>query len=568
MVWKGIWSSATAYAVNDAVQRSGQSYICRTANTGSDPAVPGGTFNAGNTTQGSTSGGYSGITAVKITLTQGGTLNSISIFLATAGVNIILGLYNDASGLPGSLLAASAVTTSVVGTNTLPITSGPTLAAGTYWLVIQNQTSVNGYYNSSGAGAYNNSVSWTGSLPATWPTSGGGSGVFDFSLYATFTGSSTYWDLVAAEGAQGINSFTTTTAGFTVPPVGSTTTVTVTDASWIVVGQMVYIDTAGGGAGHAGALQVTAKTGNTLTLLNPQPPPAIPPASSSTAGLLNQLSGNVGDYVGGDNASHSLATQVPLIVPVRSYGANGLAPGISQRLQLHDDFSVYNISNQTASGPLPQGPIYWGATIVSAGSIVSIFSGAGQDTFNRAFGSLALLTGAATGGKSIINTGPYIVAGLGALDLYIRFCFGRLPTAVDNFSFQCGIVDASPATGGANGIVLANSYQTGPAAPAWQGQCYQASTVTTGAITAVPTSVAIVATAFSMFNIHIAINAAWTSVSFFVNGTQIGAPISTNIPAVGLLMFPWLYTAKTAGSSAQGTIYLDDFFLDYQYATP
>jgi hypothetical protein len=32
---------------------------------------------------------------------------------------------------------------------------------------------------------------------------------------------------------------------------------------------MVYIDTAGGGAGLAGALQVTAIAGNTLTLYNP-----------------------------------------------------------------------------------------------------------------------------------------------------------------------------------------------------------------------------------------------------------------------------------------------------------
>jgi hypothetical protein len=37
------------------------------------------------------------------------------------------------------------------------------------------------------------------------------------------------------------------------------------DASWIIVGQMLWID---GGGGTAYAMQVTAKTGNTLTLLN------------------------------------------------------------------------------------------------------------------------------------------------------------------------------------------------------------------------------------------------------------------------------------------------------------
>jgi hypothetical protein len=88
--------------------------------------------------------------------------------------------------------------------------------------------------------------------------------------------------------------------------VGSTTTVTVTDASWITVGQMIYVANAAGAA-LSGALQVTAIAGNTLTLLNPASPPAIPIASSSAAGLMNSLSGNVTDYVGGDNACHPLS---------------------------------------------------------------------------------------------------------------------------------------------------------------------------------------------------------------------------------------------------------------------
>lgn len=70
-------------------------------------------------------------------------------------------------------------------------------------------------------------------------------------------------------GPGGANANTTMTAAFTVPPSGQTVSATVADASWIVVGQLLYIDQAGGGAGLAGILQVTAKAGNTLTLLNP-----------------------------------------------------------------------------------------------------------------------------------------------------------------------------------------------------------------------------------------------------------------------------------------------------------
>jgi microcystin-dependent protein len=117
-------------------------------------------------------------------------------------------------------------------------------------------------------------------------------------------------------GATGLNAYNITSGAFTVPAVGSTATVTLNDASWVVVGQMVYVDQAGGGVGQAGALQVTAKSGNQITLLNPAPPPAIPLASTSQAGLLNTLSGNVSDYVGGDNACHNLINAlVGLLVP-------------------------------------------------------------------------------------------------------------------------------------------------------------------------------------------------------------------------------------------------------------
>jgi hypothetical protein len=125
-------------------------------------------------------------------------------------------------------------------------------------------------------------------------------------------------------GPTGPPAVTTTSANFTVPNIGATTTVTVLDASWIVVGQIVYIANAGGGT-SAGTLQVTGKAGNTLTLLNPATVSAIPPASSTAPGLLNTLSGNAGDYVGGDNNCYNLvnATQ-PIIWYVRQLSYNAL----------------------------------------------------------------------------------------------------------------------------------------------------------------------------------------------------------------------------------------------------
>src|SRR5437016_125783 len=36
-IWRGAWSSATAYAVNDVVSFNGSTYICISANTNHDP---------------------------------------------------------------------------------------------------------------------------------------------------------------------------------------------------------------------------------------------------------------------------------------------------------------------------------------------------------------------------------------------------------------------------------------------------------------------------------------------------------------------------------------------------
>jgi len=110
-----------------------------------------------------------------------------------------------------------------------------------------------------------------------------------------------------------------------VPAVGSSTTVTVNDASWAQVGEMVTVGNAGGG-GNSGALQITAIAGNTLTLLNPPAVPSIPPADSTQAGLLKQLSGNTTDFVDGTNTCQNLANAVtPTIwsVRLRSFNAIG-----------------------------------------------------------------------------------------------------------------------------------------------------------------------------------------------------------------------------------------------------
>jgi Collagen triple helix repeat (20 copies) len=111
-----------------------------------------------------------------------------------------------------------------------------------------------------------------------------------------------------ATGADGLNAFTITSGPFTVPAVGGTVVVTVNDATFVVVGQMLAIQGAGG-TGIAGSLLVQSKTGNQLTLLNPATS-QIPLADSTHTGLLKQLSGTATDYVDGTNNSHPLANVI------------------------------------------------------------------------------------------------------------------------------------------------------------------------------------------------------------------------------------------------------------------
>jgi microcystin-dependent protein len=67
---------------------------------------------------------------------------------------------------------------------------------------------------------------------------------------------------------NGKNAFTTSAVVFTVPPVGQTVDVTLVDATWVAIGQMVAVQTAGGSPTAAGSLQCTNKVGNVVTLLN------------------------------------------------------------------------------------------------------------------------------------------------------------------------------------------------------------------------------------------------------------------------------------------------------------
>lgn len=209
-------------------------------------------------------------------------------------------------------VAVGTTTTGAGGSNAAVTNSGTSSAA------VLNFTVPQGIQGTAGAQGPTGSQGPTGATGATGQTGSQGAQGPQGNPGAT--------GATGPTGASGLNAFNITSGPFTVPPVGQTVNVTLTDASWVVVGQFVYVDQAAGGPGQAGILQVTGKTGNQITLLNPTTPPVIPLASSSQQGLMSQLSGNTTDFVDGTNNCQNLANAIqPTIwaMRLRSFNAVG-----------------------------------------------------------------------------------------------------------------------------------------------------------------------------------------------------------------------------------------------------
>jgi hypothetical protein len=111
-----------------------------------------------------------------------------------------------------------------------------------------------------------------------------------------------------------VDAYALSTASFTVPPIGSTVQVDFSNATWVVVGEMLWVDQAGGGVGQGGTMQVTAINGNVVTLLNLSVG-GVQVADATQDGLLRKVSGNTTDFIDGTNNSQPflpLVKTVPL----------------------------------------------------------------------------------------------------------------------------------------------------------------------------------------------------------------------------------------------------------------
>lgn len=169
-------------------------------------------------------------------------------------------------------------------------------------------------------------------------------------------------------------------------------------------------------------------------------------------------------------------------------------------------------------------------------------------------------TSSSTTGQALIRlASSNIYPGVDAMSFFFEAQVPTLSDGTDTFTVDFGIADiVTAASTIADGIYL--TYTHGTNSGKWVINCTKDSaTTSTNTNSTVDTN-------FHIYEIRT--NAAWTSISFYLDGAQIGSAITTNIPnASGDLMQPYFRITKSAGSN-QRQFYVDTFKWVCTYTTP
>ncbi len=112
------------------------------------------------------------LVAQQVTLAQAGTLQSLSFDVGIAAGQLILGVYSDNNGKPGTLLTQTATFTPVKGWNTKAPSATPVLQPGTYWLAYAPSSNSLTFFKQNNTGNCSYFVRTFQAMPPSWPTSG------------------------------------------------------------------------------------------------------------------------------------------------------------------------------------------------------------------------------------------------------------------------------------------------------------------------------------------------------------------------------------------------------------
>jgi pimeloyl-ACP methyl ester carboxylesterase len=126
--------------------------------------------------------------AMPVTFNEAGTIRSISIYHNGGKGNVLLGVYDDQSGSPASLLGltASTVVNSAAGWQTVTLTNPVTVTQGQkVWLAWIFQNSIGIRYASGAPGRMQSTETWSAGMPAAFGAATFGNN--KFSIYCTYT---------------------------------------------------------------------------------------------------------------------------------------------------------------------------------------------------------------------------------------------------------------------------------------------------------------------------------------------------------------------------------------------
>jgi hypothetical protein len=231
----------------------------------------------------------------------------------------------------------------------------------------------------------------------------------------------------------------------------------------------------------------------------------------------------------------------PIMSNILAVGSGNLS---NQRV-LSDDFTGGNSGAPLSSIYVP-GPLGWviGGTVGGFFQFTNAFATAAF----QAFGVLQGSTNASAGATLSLSLGS-LWSGLGPLEMDWRLICNT-PTSANNFIFQCGLSD--PALSGVNQIAFVVNFT---ASAILFGRTFASSVASNTTSVAFPGAV--------FMRLRMVVNSAWSSVSFYLNGTLIGSAITTNIPT-GVALVPFVNLTNTSGSASQ-SFFPDQFYMSYIY---
>lgn len=197
-------------------------------------------------------------------------------------------------------------------------------------------------------------------------------------------------------GVDGVNAYTTTTAAFTMPAESATVSVSVANTAWMVVGQLLFVGTAGNMEvasvtnANTVVLRNVEVTASSAYLPNAAPGTNIPASSKVSPSGIQGPAGTLSGAAGGDLKG---AYPNPLISKGNVKGSLIVGDGTdSQSLAVGADNTVLHAASAQALGQQWRGIDRTGVLTTMTGATPITGGGTGQTTQTAAFNALSPVT--------------------------------------------------------------------------------------------------------------------------------------------------------------------------------